>query len=169
ERRDVSIAFARARSTADTSMADESEEKNLPASQKKLTDARRKGQTSNSKDLVSGFTMLAATLYLLYQWPMMRDRLVELIDLASTYTPRPVAQTWHPLAAVRVADVARSSGGAHRPRFHLHRAAVRRNLAARGVRHHRCADNDHWSARCPGFRRRRGDGNGGHGRPGILV
>ena len=73
---------------------DESEEKNLPASQKKLSDARKKGQTSNSKDLVSGFTMLAATLYLLYQWPMMRDRLVELIDIVSTSAERPFAETW---------------------------------------------------------------------------
>ena len=71
---------------------DESEEKNLPASQKKLKDARRKGQTSNSKDLVSGFTMLAAVLYLLYRWPMMRDRLVELIDVVSTATERPFAE-----------------------------------------------------------------------------
>lgn len=73
---------------------DESEEKNLPASQKKLSDARKKGQTSNSKDLVSGFTLLAATLYLLYQWPMMRDRLVELIDIVSTSAERPFAETW---------------------------------------------------------------------------
>lgn len=73
---------------------EESEEKNLPASQKKLSDARRKGQTSNSKDLVSGFTMLAATLYLLYQWPMMRDRLVELIDIVANSTDRPFAETW---------------------------------------------------------------------------
>ena len=85
-------------------MADESEEKNLPASQKKLTDARRKGQTSNSKDLVSGFTMLAATLYLLYQWPMMRDRLVELIDLVSNSTDRPFAETW-PRAVYGTIDV----------------------------------------------------------------
>ena len=83
---------------------DESEEKNLPASQKKLTDARRKGQTSNSKDLVSGFTMLAATLYLLYQWPTMRDRLVELIDLVSTSTERPFAETW-PRAVYGTIDV----------------------------------------------------------------
>lgn len=76
-------------------MAEESEEKNLPASQKKLTDARRKGQVSNSKDLVSGFTMLAAVLYLLYQWPEMRDRLVQLIDIVSTATERPFAETFH--------------------------------------------------------------------------
>src|SRR5262245_21568870 len=75
-------------------MAEESEEKNLPASQKKLTDARKKGQTANSKDLVSGFTMLAATIYLLYQWPMMRDRLTQLIDIVSTSTGRPFAEAW---------------------------------------------------------------------------
>ena len=85
-------------------MADESEEKNLPASQKKLTDARKKGQTSSSKDLVSGFTMLAATLYLLNQWPMMRNRLVELIDLVSNSTDRPFAEAW-PRAVYGTIDV----------------------------------------------------------------
>src|SRR6516162_2003828 len=71
---------------------DDSEEKTLPASKKKLADARRKGQTSNSKDLVSGFTMLAAVLYLLYQWPMMRDRLTQLVDVVSASTERPFAE-----------------------------------------------------------------------------
>jgi type III secretion protein U len=85
-------------------MADESEEKNLPASQKKLTDARRKGQTSNSKDLVSGFTMLAAVLYLLNRWPVMRDRLVELIDLVSSSADRPFAETM-PRAVYTTIDV----------------------------------------------------------------
>jgi type III secretion protein U len=75
-------------------MADESEEKTLPASQKKLTDARRKGQTSNSKDLVSGFTLLAAVLYLLFRWPMMRDRLVQLIDVVSAATEQPSTEAW---------------------------------------------------------------------------
>jgi type III secretion protein U len=73
---------------------DESEEKTLPASQKKLQDARRKGQVSSSKDLVSGFTMLAAVLYLLYAWPTMRDRVVQLVDVVSTSTDRPFAETW---------------------------------------------------------------------------
>jgi type III secretion protein U len=75
-------------------MADESEEKTLPASQKKLTDARRKGQTSNSKDLVSGFTLLAAVLYLLFRWPMMRDRLIQLIDVVSAATEQPSTEAW---------------------------------------------------------------------------
>src|SRR3954470_6256662 len=85
-------------------MADESEEKNLPASQKKLTDARRKGQTSNSKDFVSGFTLLAAVLYLLNQWPTMRDRLVGLIDVVSSSADRPFAEAW-PRAVYGTLDV----------------------------------------------------------------
>jgi len=83
---------------------DESEEKNLPASQKKLTEARRKGQTSNSKDFVSGFTLLAAVLYLLNQWPMMRDRLVGLIDVVSSSADRPFAEAW-PRAVYGTLDV----------------------------------------------------------------
>jgi type III secretion protein U len=85
-------------------MADESEEKNLPASQKKLTDARRKGQTSNSKDFVSGFTLLAAVLFLLNQWPTMRDRLVGLIDVVSNSADKPFAETW-PRAVYGMLDV----------------------------------------------------------------
>jgi type III secretion protein U len=73
-------------------MAEESEEKTLPASHKKLQDARRKGKTSSSKDLVSGFTMLAAVLYLLNEWPTMRDRLMQLIDVVSTSTEQPFAE-----------------------------------------------------------------------------
>ena len=34
-----------------------SEEKNLPPSQKKLRDARKKGQVAKSRDLVSAFTL----------------------------------------------------------------------------------------------------------------
>lgn len=75
-------------------MADESEEKTLPASQKKLRDARRKGKTSNSKDLVVGFSLLAAVLYLLNQWPTMRDRVLALVDEASSSTQQPFAEAW---------------------------------------------------------------------------
>ena len=71
---------------------DELEEKTLPASHKKLQDARRKGKVSTSKDLVSGFTMLAAVLYLLYAWPTMRDRVIQLIDVVSTSTDRPFSE-----------------------------------------------------------------------------
>ena len=73
---------------------DDSEEKTLPASKKKLTDARRKGKTSSSKDLVSGFTLLAAVLYLLYKWPTMRDRLTQFVDVVSASTEQPFAEAW---------------------------------------------------------------------------
>jgi type III secretion protein U len=39
---------------------DQSEEKTLPASKKKLADARRKGQVARSKDLVSGISLAGA-------------------------------------------------------------------------------------------------------------
>jgi len=75
-------------------MADESEEKTLPASQKKLTDARRKGQTYNSKDLVQGFTLLAAVFFLTSRWPNMRERLIQLIDVVSAATEQPSTEAW---------------------------------------------------------------------------
>ena len=71
---------------------DETEEKTLPASQKKLRDARRKGKASHSKDLVVGFALLAAVLYVLHEWPTMRDRVMQLIDVVSTSTDQPFAE-----------------------------------------------------------------------------
>ncbi|MFD2057416.1 EscU/YscU/HrcU family type III secretion system export apparatus switch protein [Mesorhizobium calcicola] len=61
-------------------MAEEAEEKKLPASDKKLRDARRKGQVSQSRDLVSGFTLFAALAYLYFSWPMLFRRLSELVQ-----------------------------------------------------------------------------------------
>lgn len=43
-------------------MSDKSEEKSQPASDKKLRDARQKGQLSKSQDLVTGMVMLVCTL-----------------------------------------------------------------------------------------------------------
>ena len=45
-------------------MAEEAEEKRLPASDKKLRDAKRKGQASQSRDFVSGFGLCAALAYI---------------------------------------------------------------------------------------------------------
>ena len=44
---------------------DDSEERNLPASQKKLRDARKKGQVPKSKDLTSGVALAGSLTYLL--------------------------------------------------------------------------------------------------------
>ncbi|AZO48776.1 MAG: EscU/YscU/HrcU family type III secretion system export apparatus switch protein [Mesorhizobium sp.] len=71
-------------------MAEEAEEKKLPASDKKLRDARRKGQVSQSRDLVSGFTFLAALGYLYFSWPMLFKHLSELVQTV-TETSGPFA------------------------------------------------------------------------------
>ncbi len=61
-------------------MVEEAEEKKLPASEKKLRDARRKGQVSQSRDLVTGFTLLAALAYLYFIWPTVSEHLSELVQ-----------------------------------------------------------------------------------------
>lgn len=45
-------------------MAKETEEKSLPASEKKLRDARKKGQVASSRDLVAGISFLAVLSFL---------------------------------------------------------------------------------------------------------
>lgn len=59
------------------------EQKSLPASNKKLRDARRKGRVSSSRDLISGFGLLAMLIYLLIVWPTIRDRILTLLDLVA--------------------------------------------------------------------------------------
>ncbi len=61
----------------------QTEEKSLPASQKKLRDGRKKGQVSSSRDLVSGFGLLAVLIYLLMVWTMIWDRVLDLVNLVS--------------------------------------------------------------------------------------
>jgi type III secretion protein U len=61
----------------------QSEQKSLPPSDKKLRDGRRKGQVPSSRDLVSGFGMLAMIVYLLLVWPTLRDHVLELLNLVS--------------------------------------------------------------------------------------
>ncbi|TGQ96369.1 translocation protein in type III secretion system, RhcU, partial [Mesorhizobium sp. M1C.F.Ca.ET.204.01.1.1] len=61
-------------------MAEDAEEKKLPASDKKLRDARRKGQVPQSRDLVSGFTLFAALAYLYFAWPTLFKRLSDLVQ-----------------------------------------------------------------------------------------
>ncbi|RWK07401.1 EscU/YscU/HrcU family type III secretion system export apparatus switch protein [Mesorhizobium sp.] len=61
-------------------MAEEAEEKKLPASDKKLRDARRKGKVPQSRDLTSGFTFLGALGYLYFSWPTLFKRLSELLQ-----------------------------------------------------------------------------------------
>lgn len=71
-----------------------SEEKSLPASQKKLRDARRKGQVDNSTDMVTAMVMLAATLYLGYAAAQLVASLVGLFQLAAEAWQQPFALLW---------------------------------------------------------------------------
>jgi type III secretion protein U len=65
-------------------MADESsEEKTLPASDKKLRDSRRKGKVSQSKDLVSAGGLIAVTSYLFIIYPSVRDHIMQLVETVS--------------------------------------------------------------------------------------
>ncbi|WP_192251723.1 EscU/YscU/HrcU family type III secretion system export apparatus switch protein [Mesorhizobium silamurunense] len=61
-------------------MAEEAEEKKLPASDKKLRDARRKGKVPQSRDLISGFTFFATLAYLYFFWPTLFKHLSELVQ-----------------------------------------------------------------------------------------
>jgi type III secretion protein U len=70
-------------------MAEESEEKTLPASDKKLRDARRKGQVPHSKDFVSALTFVAVIGCVLLGWPGTMDQIRRLIDVVATAGARP--------------------------------------------------------------------------------
>jgi type III secretion protein U len=65
-------------------MADESsEEKTLPATDKKLKDSRKKGKVSQSRDLVNAGALLAVIGYLFIIFPNVRDRIFHLFDAVS--------------------------------------------------------------------------------------
>jgi type III secretion protein U len=70
------------------------EQKSLPASDKKLRDARKKGRVSSSRDLISGFGLLAMLLYFLMAWPDIRDRVLNLMDLVPRLYAEPFGVAW---------------------------------------------------------------------------
>jgi type III secretion protein U len=71
-----------------------SEEKTLAPSQKKLRDARQKGQVPRSLDLMTGFTILAGFAYLLITWTAIRDRLAQMLDVIATASGDPFPEVW---------------------------------------------------------------------------
>lgn len=64
-------------------MSGTSEEKSLPASDKKIRDAREKGQVSKSQDLVAGTVMFASIGYLAYALVGVQAKIEELVDLVA--------------------------------------------------------------------------------------
>lgn len=83
-------------------MKEETEQKSLPASEKKLRDARRKGQVSHSRDLVAGFTLTAMLGYLLLAVPVIVGHVRELVDVASQSVGRPFAEAWAGVAGLAI-------------------------------------------------------------------
>lgn len=77
-------------------MKDESEQKSLPASEKKLRDARRKGQVSRSQDLVVAVTLLVTVGYVLFFWRGIEDRVVLLLDAIASTVDRPFSDVAGP-------------------------------------------------------------------------
>lgn len=63
-----------------SAMADTSEEKTLPASDKKLADARKKGQVAKAGDLVSAAVVAGIVLLVGGLWPSWGERLQALTD-----------------------------------------------------------------------------------------
>jgi type III secretion protein U len=70
-------------------LSEETEEKRLPASEKKLRDARQKGQTWHSHDLVSAVALLFALAYLNMAWPDIAARVDRLLDVVIEATTQP--------------------------------------------------------------------------------
>lgn len=67
----------------------QNEEKSLPASAKKLRDARRKGQVPQSRDFISGVTLTMMFLYLWLAGPGIADRIGGLLDVVPALQNRP--------------------------------------------------------------------------------
>jgi type III secretion protein U len=71
---------------------DQSEEKSLPASEKKLRDARKKGQVSQSKDMVIGTGTVAILAYVWLAWDRIQTNLLTLLILPTDTYDMPFLQ-----------------------------------------------------------------------------
>jgi len=81
---------------------EESEQKTLPASEKKLRDARRKGQVSNSRELIAASTLTVMFVYLLFALPVLGEQLQELMDIVAQAAGRPFSETWGRAVSVAI-------------------------------------------------------------------
>lgn len=76
-------------------MNDTTEEKGLPASDKKIRDAREKGQVAKSQDLVAGSVMFASITYLAFMFPNEQAKIQDLINLIAQHAySDPFAELW---------------------------------------------------------------------------
>ncbi|NWA02252.1 EscU/YscU/HrcU family type III secretion system export apparatus switch protein [Pseudomonas gingeri] len=75
-------------------MSETSEEKSQPASDKKLQDARKKGQVAKSQDLVSAMVILCASLYISATIARVQGQVSALIDLTTQVYTEPFDTVW---------------------------------------------------------------------------
>jgi len=86
-------------------MGGSSEDKSLPASAKKLRDARKKGQVAKSKDLVSAVVTLAAMGFIVMQWNSIAARFSGLMTRAGDLSTLPLAKALPPMTG-QIANMA---------------------------------------------------------------
>ncbi|WP_222909948.1 EscU/YscU/HrcU family type III secretion system export apparatus switch protein [Pseudomonas sp. DNDY-54] len=72
----------------------DSEEKTLPPSDKKLRDARKRGQVSKSQDMVTAMTLLGCTLTVAIMLPAAEAQVRALFDLAAQLYVEPFDDVW---------------------------------------------------------------------------
>lgn len=75
-------------------MSETSEEKSQPATQKKLKEAREKGQVAKSQDMVSGMVILCCSLCLAVMVPSAQAQVSAFLDLLAGLYLQPFAQVW---------------------------------------------------------------------------
>ncbi len=75
-------------------MSDSSEEKTQPATDKKLRDARLKGQVAKSQDLVSGMVILFCTLCIAILLPRAQAQVTALLDMVALIYIEPFQTVW---------------------------------------------------------------------------
>lgn len=79
-----------------------SEEKSLPASDKKLRDVRKKGQVTKSQDLVTAMVMVGTTLCILVTFPFVANRLYGLVELTTQMYQQPFETLWPRLVSLSI-------------------------------------------------------------------
>ncbi|GEM_PF-231104 len=71
-----------------------SEEKSLPPTDKKLREARKKGQIAKSTDSVSAISVTMLTLYLVMAWPSILEEFSRMFDVAARAAIRGGPSSW---------------------------------------------------------------------------
>jgi type III secretion protein U len=73
---------------------DTSEEKSLPATAKRIRDARKKGQVSKSQDLVAAIAVVASVLYINFAVPRVESYVHELINVVARVYQKSFNELW---------------------------------------------------------------------------